>query len=315
MVKKVLIDGHYGAISLNIDSMLNGRDDLEVIALKDKSACSEEQRIALMNDADIVVLCQSAQTATLTVPLIENKATKIIDTSNAFRLAPTWAYGLPELSYEHRRRVMSSRLVAASAPLAVGASLILMPLVKAKIMPPYHPLMISSVVGYSSGGTKMIAMYEDPNRPTALSGARQYALDQTMMQQKELMHVCGISYRPALSPMIDDFPNGMLVTVPLHLRTLAKRLHSKQIWEYISRAYDREPLIEVADFDSAVTDLGGFLDANGMAGSNKLELFVFGDNDICLIAARYDNLGKGGASNVVQCMNLMLGADEFKGII
>ena len=93
MVKKVLIDGHYGAISLNIDSMLNGRDDLEVIALKDKSACSEEQRIALMNDADIVVLCQSAQTATLTVPLIENKATKIIDTSNAFRLAPTWAYG------------------------------------------------------------------------------------------------------------------------------------------------------------------------------------------------------------------------------
>ncbi len=314
-MKKVLIDGHYGAISLNIGSMLYDRDDLEVIALEDRSTFTPEQRLSLLNSADIVILCQSAQTVTETIPLIENKSTKVLDTSNAFRLAPNWAYGLPELSYDNRRRISMSRFVAMPATLAVGASLIINPLIKAKIMAPYHPLIINSVVGYSSGGANMISMYEDENRPFGLSSARQYALEQAVMQQKELMHVCGISYRPSLNPMIDNYPNGMLVTVPLHLRTLAKRLHSRQVWEYIARAYEREPLIEVVDYESAVSRLGGFLDSNGMADSNKLQLFVFGDNDICLVAARYDNLGKGGAGTAVQCMNLMLGIDELHGVI
>ena len=181
-------------------------------------------------------------------------------------------------------------------------------------MPPYHPLYVNSVVGYSSGGSNMISMYRSKERPAGLSSARQYALEQTMMQQKEIMHACGISYRPSLNPMIDDYPNGMLVTVPMHLRTLSKRLHAKQIWEVFKRTYEHEPLIEIPDFDSSITDLGGFLDANGMAGSNKMQLFIFGDNDICLLAARFDNLGKGGAGACVQCMNLMLGLDEFKGL-
>lgn len=314
-MKKVLVDGHYGAVSLNISSMLKGRDDLDVVCLEDKSKFTSDQRISLLNTADIVIFCQSAQTVTETLPLIENKNVKLLDTSNAFRLSPDWAYGLPELSYEHRRRISVTRCTAMPASMVVGASLLLMPLVRSKIMPPYHPLMINSVVGYSSGGSNMIAMYQDEHRPFGLSSARQYALDQTMMQQKELMYACGISYRPALSPIIDDYPNGMVVTVPLHLRTLSKRLHSRQIWEYFRRTYEHEPLIEVADFDTAVSGLGGFLDANGMAGSNKLQIFVFGDNDICLLAARYDNLGKGGAATVVQCMNLMLGLDEFHGLL
>lgn len=236
------MDGHYGAVSLNISSMLKGRDDLDVICLEDRSKFTSDQRISLLNTADIVIFCQSAQTVTETLPLIENKNVKLLDTSNAFRLSPDWAYGLPELSYEHRRRISVTRCTAMPASMVVGASLLLMPLVRSKIMPPYHPLMINSVVGYSSGGSNMIAMYQDEHRPSGLSSARQYALDQTMMQQKELMYACGISYRPALSPIIDDYPNGMVVTVPLHLRTLSKRLHSRQIWEYFRRAYEHEPL-------------------------------------------------------------------------
>ncbi len=313
-MKKVLVDGHYGAVSLNIAQMICRRDDLEVICLEDKTRFTQEQRVSLLNTADIVILCQSSKTVVETLPLIENRQTKVIDTSNANRLSPSWTYGLPELSQEQRRKIATSRFCALPAAMATGASLLLNPLVKSKIMPPYHPIYLNSVVGYSSGGSNMISMYRSADRPAGLSAARQYALDQTMMQQKEIMHACGISYRPSLNPMIDDFPNGILVTLPLHLRTLSKRLHSKQIWEVIKRTYEREPLIEVPDFDSSVDALGGFLDANGMAGSNKMQLFVFGDNDICLLAARYDNLGKGGAGACVQCMNLMLGLDEFKGL-
>ncbi|MBQ8622992.1 MAG: N-acetyl-gamma-glutamyl-phosphate reductase [Oscillospiraceae bacterium] len=313
-MKKILVDGHYGAVSLNIADLICQRDDLEVICLEDKTRFTPQQRISLLNTADAVILCQSSKTVVETLPLIENRQTKVIDTSNANRLSPNWAYGLPELSPDQRKKIASSRFCALPAPMATGASIILNPLIKSKIMPPYHPIYVNSVIGYSSGGSNMISMYRSKERPAGLASARQYALEQSMMQQKEIMHACGISYRPSLNPMIDDYPNGMLVTVPVHLRTLSKRLHAKQIWEVFKRTYEREPLIEIPDFDSSITDLGGFLDANGMAGSNRMQIFVFGDNDICLIAARYDNLGKGGAGACVQCMNLMLGLDEFKGL-
>lgn len=314
-LKKVLIGGHYGAVSLNIGAMLSGREDLEVIHLEDRTKFTEEQRLNLLNTADIVILCQSTKTVTETMPLISNTETKVLDTSNAYRMSPQWAYGLPELSPDHRKKISQSRYTALPNPMATGAALLLMPLVKAKIMPPYHPLMINSVIGYTNGGSNMISMYESSTRPYGFSSARMYALDQTMMLQKELMHACGLSYKPAISPIIDDYPSGALITVPLHLRTLAKRLHSRQIWEYIARAYEHEPLIDVMNFETSVQDLDGFLEANGMAGSNKMQIFVFGDNDICLLAARYDNLGKGGAGAAVQCMNLMLGLDELTGVL
>ena len=314
-MKKVLVDGHYGTINLNLNKMIANRDDLEIIWLESRKQVSHEQRVALLNSADIVILCQSAQTVVETIPLITNREVKVIDTSNAYRLAPSWVYGMPELGPDQRKKIANARFVSLPAPMAVGTVMLINPLLKGKIMPPFLPLYVNSVVGYSSGGANMIAMYEDPNRPRSYSSARQYALDQTILQQKEIMHACGVSYRPSLNPMIDDYPNGILVTIPMHLRTLAKRLHSKQIWETLARFYEKEPLIEIVDFDSAADDLGGFLDAGGMAGSNKMQLFVFGDNDICLLAARFDNLGKGGAGAVIQNMNLMLGIDEMKGVI
>ena len=312
---KVLVDGHYGTINLNLNKMIGNRDDLEIIYLENRKQVSHEQRVALLNSADIVILCQSAQTVVETIPLITNRDVKVIDTSNAYRLAPSWVYGMPELGPDQRKKISEARFVSLPAPIAVGTIALVNPLLKGKIMPPFLPLYVNSVVGYSSGGANMISMYEDPNRPRSYASARQYALDQTILQQKEIMHACGVSYRPSLNPMIDDYPNGILVTVPLHLRTLARRLHSKQIWEVFARFYEKEPLIEMVDFDSASDDLGGFLDAGGMAGSNKMQIFVFGDNDICLLAARFDNLGKGGAGAVIQNMNLMLGADELKGVI
>lgn len=320
-IKKVLVDGHYGTINLNLKQMISKRDDLEIIWLENTKQVAHEQRVALLNSADIVILCQSAETAVNTVPLITNPDVKVIDTSNAFRLSSAWVYGFPELGrdqktgIDQRRKISESKRTALPAPIAVGSAMIINPLIKGKIMAPHIPLYINSIVGYSSGGANMIALYEDPGRPRSYSSARQYALDQTILQQKEIMHACGVSYRPSINPIIDDYPNGILVTVPMHLRSLQKRLHSRQIWETMARFYEKEPLIEVQDFDTSIDSLGGFLDSGGMAGSNKVQIFVFGDNDICLAAARFDNLGKGGAGAVIQNMNLMLGIEETKGVI
>lgn len=314
-MKKVLVDGHSGTVSLNIKNLICHRDDLEVICLEDKTRFTEQQRISLLNTADVVILCQSSKTAVATIPLIENPATKVIDTSNAFRFAPGWVYGLPELAPDQRAKIASAGCVSLPAAMVTGAALLIAPLTKAKIMPPYHPLYVNATLGYSSGGSNMISMYEDANRPAAFGMLRQYALDQQLLQQKELMHACNLSYRPSINPVIMDYPNGAYVTVPLHLRTLAKRLHSKQICETMCRYYEKDKLVRVADFVGASEAVGGFLDPYAVVGTPFADIFVFGDNDICLLAVRYDNLGKGGAAACVQCMNLMLGLNEYEGLI
>ena len=124
-MKKVLVDGHYGTVNLNLNKMIMGREDLEVIYLESRKQVSHEQRVSLLNTADIVILCQSAQTVVETIPLIENPEVKVIDTSNAYRLSPSWVYGMPELGPDQRKKIKSARFVSLPAPMAVGTVMLL----------------------------------------------------------------------------------------------------------------------------------------------------------------------------------------------
>ena len=61
---------------------------------------------------------------------------------------------------------------------------------------------------------------------------------------------------------------------------------------------------------------GGFLAANKLAGKDTLEIFCLPNPDgtqLQLISL-FDNLGKGSSGAAVQCMNLMLGLEETKGL-
>jgi N-acetyl-gamma-glutamyl-phosphate reductase len=58
----------------------------------------------------------------------------------------------------------------------------------------------------------------------------------------------------------------------------------------------------------------GFLNAVACNGTNRFEIFVFGNNDRIVIMSRFDNLGKGASGAAVQNMNIMLGTDETLGL-
>ncbi len=58
----------------------------------------------------------------------------------------------------------------------------------------------------------------------------------------------------------------------------------------------------------------GFLSAGALAGSDAMEIAVFGQNERLTAVARFDNLGKGASGSAVQCMNLLMGADETAGL-
>ena len=52
------------------------------------------------------------------------------------------------------------------------------------------------------------------------------------------------------------------------------------------------------------------MSANDLCGTNRMEIYVDGNDEQILLASRFDNLGKGASGAAVQCMNLMLGLDE-----
>ena len=57
-----------------------------------------------------------------------------------------------------------------------------------------------------------------------------------------------------------------------------------------------------------------FIPANTLAGTNSMQIFVYGNDDRIMVTTRFDNLGKGASGAAVQCMNIMMGIDEATGL-
>ena len=82
----------------------------------------------------------------------------------------------------------------------------------------------------------------------------------------------------------------------------------------LAEYYAGQPMIKVHPLCEG-TD-GGFLAANKLAGKDTLEIFCLANpagTQMQLISL-FDNLGKGSSGAAVQCMNLMLGLEETKGL-
>ena len=58
MTAKVFIDGEAGTTGLQIKSRLEGRDDLKLLHLRDDESSKDTgKRKAMLNEADLAVLC------------------------------------------------------------------------------------------------------------------------------------------------------------------------------------------------------------------------------------------------------------------
>ena len=236
--------------------------------------------------------------------------TKILYTSTAHRVNSDWAYGFPELSENHREKIKSATKIAVPGCHASGFISIVYPLIKAGIMPKDYPVCSYSVTGYSGGGKKMIAEYQDKERIYELESPRQYGLGQKHKHLPEMTKISGLSYEPIFSPIVADFYSGMTVSVPVYTRLLNKKVSVSDIYELFKEHYNDEKAIKVFSCGSDV-----FLGTNILSGNDGLEIIISGNDERILLASRFDNLGKGSSGAAVQCMNLMLGIDEYKGLV
>ena len=310
---KIFIDGQEGTTGLNIARRLAGRQDIHVIPIEDALRKDAQERRRKLLEADVAILCLPDEAAKETVRLAEGTGVRILDASTAHRVQEGWAYGFPELSPGHREAVRKGSRISVPGCHASGFAALVYPLVQAGVMRPDYPIACHSVTGYSGGGKKMIAEYESADRSQALASPRQYGLSQSHKHLPEMQKVCGLSYAPIFSPIVADFYSGMAVSVPLYARLLQGNPTRASVHAMYCAHYQGERLVRVMP-QGAEAGLGGFLAANAPAGKDYLEIFVSGNDDRLLLTARFDNLGKGASGAAVQCLNIMLGAEEFFGL-
>ena len=305
----VFIDGKEGTTGLKIFERLGDRQDICIHTLPEEFRKDADARREQINAADIVFLCLPDTAAKESVSLCENNSVKIIDASTAHRTNPEWAYGFPELSLAHRKKVESSKRVAVPGCHASGFISLVYPLIAGGIVSPEYPFVCHSVTGYSGGGKKMISEYEDENRSTELDAPRQYGITQKHKHLPEMKAVCGLQFEPIFNPIVADYYSGMCVTVPLYGRLLAKKMSVNDIKSYFTEYYASSNFVDVSQEDTA------YLSANILSGTNKMRLFVGGNDERIVLSSVFDNLGKGASGAAVQCMNIMLGLDERTGLL
>ncbi len=305
----VFIDGKEGTTGLQIFDRLGKREDVRFSVLPEELRKDVDARREKINAADIVFLCLPDAAARESVSLCENERVKIIDASTAHRTDKAWAYGFPELSAEHRKKIAASRRVAVPGCHASGFISLVYPLVAGKILSPEYPFVCHSVTGYSGGGKKMIAEYEAEGRSPLLDSPRQYGTAQMHKHLPEMKAVCGLQFEPVFNPIVSDYYSGMCVTVPICGRLLNKKMSVNDIKSYFAEYYATGNFIKIAD------EMPAYLPANELAGTNGMKIYVGGNDERILLASVFDNLGKGASGAAVQCMNIMLGLDERTSLL
>ncbi|RDJ13815.1 N-acetyl-gamma-glutamyl-phosphate reductase [Rhizobium grahamii] len=308
MAPKIFIDGEHGTTGLQIRTRMAGRRDVELLSIPEAERRNAAMREDMLNSADVAILCLPDDASKEAAQMVAgNNNVRVIDTSTAFRVNPSWAYGFAEMDKEQAERIKAARFVANPGCYPTGAIGLIRPLRAAGILPDGYPVTVNAVSGYTGGGKQMIAQIEDQSRDDAISAPHfLYGLTLTHKHVPE-MKIHGLLDRaPIFSPSVGKFPQGMIVQVPLHLDDLAEGTTLESIHAALVAHYTGQEIVTVVPLDES-RKLPR-IDAVELAGKDTMKLFVFGTpgaSQVNLVAL-LDNLGKGASGAAVQNMDLML---------
>jgi len=318
---KVFIDGEAGTTGLQVRGRIEARDDLVIISAPDALRKDEATRKKLINEADAVILCLPDEASIEAASWVEpdNDRTVVIDASTAFRIADGWDYGFPELSKEQRAKLEKSKRIANPGCYPTGFIGLTRPLVDAGILKEGSLLTVNAISGYSGGGKGLMNIFE--NEKHEPWGA--YGFSMSHKHLPEMAEYSRLGKKPIFQPQIATFAQGMVVSVPLHYEWLAPGTTGAKMHEALSKHYEGSAFVEVMPLgESAVKEAGllergAFLAPDTLANTNKMQLFVFANDEKeqAVLCARLDNLGKGASGAAVQNLNIALGIDETVGLL
>lgn len=312
-MKKIFIDGSEGTTGLRINERFENRDDIELLRIPSELRKDPDTLRKYINESDITFLCLPDAAAKEAVTYVENENVILIDTSTAHRTLPEWAYGFPELDASFREKIRTGKRIAVPGCHASGFISMVYPLVKKGILPADYPVSSFSISGYSGAGKKAIAMYEQEGRDKLLDAPREYALTQEHKHLKEMQAITGLAQKPLFNPLVCDYYSGMIVGLPLYTDRLKGISSPAQLQEFFADYYKDEPFIQVLE-KGYEEGLGGFVSGNALSGWDGLKIGVSGNEERLIVNAWFDNLGKGASGAAIQCLNIVLGCEESKGL-
>lgn len=314
MKTKIFIDGSEGTTGLRIFERLGDRDDLEILTISPELRKDKEERKKLINQSDITFLCLPDDAARESVSFIENEKVKVIDASTAHRTLSNWVYGFPELNNEHRSKIREGKRIAVPGCHATGFISLAYPLVSQGILPSDYPISITSLTGYSGGGKGMIMDYESKDRAKEYDAPREYGLTQQHKHLKEMKSITGLSREPLFLPIVADFYSGMLVSLPLYTEYLKGLKTSEELHTFFTEYYKGEKFVQVMPYGME-SETNNIIGSNNCSGWDGMKIYVTGNKDRVVVFSQFDNLGKGASGAAVQCLNIMLGCNEDKGLM
>ncbi len=273
----------------------------------------------LGRDSDVVFCALPSGVALQAVPEILRAGARVIDLGPDFRLrdpaqyarwygrphtAPQLleraVYGLPELN---RARVRETELVAVPGCYPTAAVLALEPLLRSGRVE--GPVVVDAKSGVSGAGRSpsLSTHFSEVNenvRPYNVARHRHIPeMEQAFLDAGHPVSVC---FAPHLVPMT----RGILATCYVRLR---EALTEEAALALYREAYDPEPFVRV------LTD--SLPETKATYGSNFCDVTVRVDPErgVAIAFGALDNLGKGAATQGIQCMNLMFGRPETEGLL
>ena len=262
---KIYIDGREGTTGLQICERLGGRDDIDLLLIDGDKRKDAAERKKFLNEADLVFLCLPDEAAREAVSLVTNERTRIIDCSTAHRTAEGWVYGFPELTGQ-RELICAAKRVANPGCYATGFLSLVRPLVEKGVLPAGARVACHALSGYTGAGKKAIAQYGDPDRAPELDSPRHYAVSLSHKHLPEMAKIAGLNRKPLFMPMICDFPQGMVVTVPLWLDGLNGAQSIESLRAVYAGYYQGSSVVELRPADAPSC---GFIGSNNLAGKTR----------------------------------------------
>ncbi len=214
-------------------------------------------------------------------------------------------YGLPEL---HRTAIASSRFVAVPGCYPTAAILQLAPLVREQLVDK-APIIIDAKSGISGAGRAPATTYHFPEAHEAIHAYKitTHRHLPEIGQELDLLTSETVTLPPIVfTPHLIPMNRGILSTAYVKLQT---GVDQQTVDEAYRRAFKEEYFVRLVAGPDQVNP-------NNLRGSNFYDVGSLVDphSGYLITTGALDNLVKGAAGQAIQCMNLILGFEEWCGL-